>query len=520
MTKQEGQPTRIRGNRIESERKRPPILALFSNRLPKKIEHGVVKDADGGLTVVTKPVLHQKSIEGFDVRWYGWAGTYDHTGVQDAFDKYSSQDSAYTGQKGYIKYCPIVFNLKEHNMMYKIASETLWSLAHEPINPRREDLKKSNLNNLKYYFDYYVTTGDTAAMEMNKEVGGFQSGDMLRVDDFHAYTVGRSLDKVLKSKGVNVSKSFQHHIPWYEPENFKLLGAAGVDILEAMTHYDLVSLQRKGDVDKFINCLVNYLPGVNIDINREGMFVKYQGRRTKLVNHLVGVDIDDIKRQATGHKVERASEIFIRENKDKRTGINLSRMDHTKRIEKTLIAYDRAFELDPALTDMRHTLHLAASESREGLPAIRKLRSIVEMEVERVNKRGSGNWKPVVYHSKGLHDARKWGYFKEADDTLIFPYDGRNVVYDERIIVGKLTQAIGMSRTAGSADLYSDKSVIKVTDPDDIEEVAHAIVRVATMPDNERLDRMKRARAELKEYTVFDYSDAFFNDWNSMRQQK
>jgi trehalose 6-phosphate synthase len=145
------------------------------------------------------------------------------------------------------------------------------------------------------------------------------------------------------------------------------------------------------------------------------------------------------------------------------------------------------------------------------VPRYAELKEEIERTVGQINGRFSQpGWVPVHYTFRELSREELLAHYRTAEIALITPLkDGMNLVAKEYCAASleEERSVLVLSEFAGAvAEL---QCCVLAVNPYDIEGVADAIYRAATMPPEERGARMRSLRATIRRHNVFWWVDSF-----------
>jgi trehalose 6-phosphate synthase/phosphatase len=190
--------------------------------------------------------------------------------------------------------------------------------------------------------------------------------------------------------------------------------------------------------------------------------------------------------------------------------LGIDRLDYTKGIIRRLLAYRRVLARYPAWREHIQLIQVAVP-SRGGVAAYRRFRQEVEGVIARINGEFSTpGWTPIRYLHQSLSRDMVIALYRAADLMLVTPLrDGMNLVAKE--FVASRTDGDGvliLSEFAGAAAELGDALIVN---PYDVAGVERAISMGLTMSRADRRMRMARLRAQIAEYDVHRWADAFLS---------
>jgi trehalose 6-phosphate synthase/phosphatase len=233
----------------------------------------------------------------------------------------------------------------------------------------------------------------------------------------------------------------------------------------------------------------------------------------------LGIDYDKFHNAMHDDEVI-AQKDSIRKNFDDRKIIfSVDRLDYTKGITHRLAGFERFLELHPEYKE--HVVFvLVVVPSREIISKYNERLKLIEEQVGRLNGRYSTlQWQPVIYRYNHLSFAELCALYQTADVGLITPLrDGMNLVAKEYVASrGNQDGVLILSELAGAASELGEAVLVNSVDKN---EMAEAIVKALTMPHNDQQDKMNVMQRRLKEYTVVDWVNDFFEQLKEVKEQQ
>jgi trehalose 6-phosphate synthase/phosphatase len=321
------------------------------------------------------------------------------------------------------------------------------------------------------------------------------------------------------------------HIPWPTWEVFRILPQKR-EILESILACDFVAFHRRYQARNFLNAVEREL-GARIDL--ETSTVEYAGKRTRVTNLPMGIDVAGIQNRLsppegatvfesilsafgmgngnsivrTAHESSEDEELAaLAERYDVVLGVD--RLDYTKGIPERLAGIECFFERNP---QYRGKVVYAGimSPTRDAVPAYQELREQVEARAREINERfGDGEWEPLHMRYNGAARENVMDLYHMARVCLVTPLDdGMNLVSKEFVVAASLSEQPGMlvlSQWAGSA---IDLTAALLVNPYDPEAVAAAIKLGLEMPVEERRRRIESMVELLEERNVYQWAMSF-----------
>jgi len=194
----------------------------------------------------------------------------------------------------------------------------------------------------------------------------------------------------------------------------------------------------------------------------------------------------------------------------------VDRVDYTKGILERFLGIERLMEKYPSYQEKFVFVQIGAP-SRSTIKRYHDLQVEVEEEAERINRRFQTNrWKPIVLLKRQHSHREIQRYYRTADLCMVTSlHDGMNLVAKEFVATRHDEQGVlVLSRFTGAARELPDAVLVN---PYDIEQTAEAIRFALEMPTEERADRMRRMRREVKEYNIYRWAGNLIADLCAVR---
>jgi len=461
-------------------------LISVSNRLPvslRKYAGGYrLERSSGGLaTALDSAWCSQPGI------WIGWAG--NDSDKQPAVDQLLARASLrrpYTLD-------PISLSQEEVAKFYSgFANEIIWPLFHD---------MPSRCNFDPEYWETYQKVNRRYAQAIEKVS---EDKDFIWVHDYHLMlTAG-----YLREAGVKARKGFFLHIPFPAPDVFEKLPWREA-ILTGLMAFDVVGFQTERDRNNFISCLQHLFAEVVVESAPPYTRLRLRDRQSTVGVFPISIDFDEFAVQAERNDVA-ARCVEVR----KRLAGNLlvlgvDRMDYTKGIPERLKSFRILLRRFPELRG-RITLVQVVVPSREEISDYKDLRLHVELLVSQINGEFTQpGWVPIHYMHRNLSSHELLAYYRAADIALITPLkDGMNLVAKE-FCAAQVDErgVLIVSEFAGAASELRHGAIL--VNPNDFNEVAHALHTAAIMSPEDKRSRMHLLRQIVKEHNVQRWTRSF-----------
>jgi trehalose 6-phosphate synthase len=279
---------------------------------------------------------------------------------------------------------------------------------------------------------------------------------------------------------------------------------------------DLIGFHIQAHCNNFLDTVDRLLES---RIDWEHFEVVRGGHRTQVRPFPIGIATPPPPREGpTGQLHQKAREEVMRRlgMQVKWLGVGVDRIDYTKGIPERFRAIERFLNKYPEFREQFAFVELAAP-SRTLIKRYSDLGDELEREAQAINRRfQTQQWRPIVFR-KEHHDRNEVDLFYHAADMCLVTslHDGMNLVGKEFVWARSDNAGVLiLSRFAGASRQLRDALLVN---PYDIEEVAEAIHRAATMSKQEQRARMIRLRETLEEHNVYRWAADITSELDRIR---
>lgn len=459
------------------------LLVLVSNRQPyqhfMKSGKMICQREAGGLVTALDPVM--QTAQGI---WIASGTSELDKKVVDSDSKIAvpPENPAYSLKR--------IFLTKEERdaYYYGYSNEGLWPLCHiaytRPVFVESEWKAYQKVNRM--FAD--------AILEEVKDRKAF-----VWVHDFHLTLVA----KYLREANPNIITSIFWHIPWPNPEVFRICPQKK-EILEGMLAYDLVGFQIRYHADNFLATVDRELES---RIDREVSTVSYQNKETMVRNFPVSIDFAAISSSVESEPMKTRAE-KLREDfslGDKKLILGVDRIDYTKGITERLRSIDRFLEKYPETKEKFVFLQIGQI-SRIHIPRYKQLNDEVNALVEEINwKHSQNSWLPIIFTRSYIPYQDILLFYRMAQACLVTSlHDGMNLVAKEFVASRPdLAGVLILSQFTGAARELNDALLIN---PYDSEALADALYQALNMPEAEQEKRMRKMREIVEQNNIYRWA--------------
>lgn len=384
---------------------------------------------------------------------------------------------------------------EENGYYYGFSNRGLWPLCH--IAYTRPIFQHSD-------WMHYANVNERFANAILEEIKGKQA--FIFIQDYHFAL----LPKFLKEKRPDLNVAQFWHIPWPNPEAFRICPWKK-EILEGLLANDLLGFHLRYFCDNFLETIDRE---IEARIDRERFSIFKEGKETLIRSYPISVDFEETSSLASSKIVQKEMEKFKEEFDldDKFVLFGLDRLDYTKGIPEKLRAFDRFLEKYPQYIG-KIVLVQKGTLSRIHIQEYKNLNDEINSLVEKLNWKYSNNsWFPVLLTRRDLNYEEILALYNLADVCIVSSlHDGMNLVSKEFIASRNDEDGILMlSQFAGASSELAEGSII--INPYDTEEFAEKIKEAIEMPKRERCKRIKNLRQVVSENNIYEWISKVISD--------
>lgn len=451
-------------------------LVVVSNRLPVAVESTdegwKVKPAPGGLVTALAPTMRET--KGL---WIGWPGCTDEVPADRLLSELEGMEY---GLKA------VSLNEEEIARYYRgFSNKSLWPLFHDLLGHF-----SFATENWQMYIEVNRKFAETIARSVSQD-------SVIWVHDYQLILVG----KFLRELGLQQQLNYFLHIPFPSPDLFRRLPVSR-EIMEGLLEYDHVGFQTARDSRNFIQCVKWHSPESRRLSYKRQSRIRHAGRDIKVGHYPISIDFREFADLAASSGVAEAS-WYLHENLHSRTLVlGLDRLDYTKGIPDRFLAFERALEKYEELQGKISLVQIVVP-SRLYVSEYQDLKKELDELAGRINGRfAEHGWVPINYQFRNLDRVQLLGHYRACEIALITPLrDGMNLVAKEYCAAQIEGHGVLiLSEFAGAAQQLGKGAIL--VNPYDKDGVADAIYTAHVMPPEEREQRMKLLRTEVKRTDV------------------
>lgn len=460
-------------------------LIVVSNRLPVAIsqenDHWTIAPGSGGLVTALAPVMKQN--QGV---WVGWPGCDEAAPVNDLCRTFAEE-------QGY-QLQPVPLTEEEESQYYRgFSNACLWPLFHDMLGHCRFD---------QHCWQQYQEVNRRFAEQIAKIV---QPGDFIWVHDYQLALVGA----YLKQMGVSQKVGYFLHIPFPHMDLYRRL-PWGEQLLRGLLEYDLLGFQTLRDRRNFVNCVSYSFQDVKVrQRQRRRTLLAYDGRTVKVGHFPISIDFREFNDRARSKEVADAAWFLHEHYSNYQLVLGVDRLDYTKGLLQRFYAFERTLEKYSKLRQQISLLQVVVP-SRTRVPGYQDLKEQLDQLAGRINASfAEAGWVPIHYVFRSLSREQLLAHYRASEIALITPSrDGMNLVAKEYCASSVEEQGVLiLSEFAGAADQLARGAIL--VNPYDLEGTADAIYQAYHMPKEERRQRMRALRAQIRRNDVHRWVQQF-----------
>jgi len=376
----------------------------------------------------------------------------------------------------------------ESGYYYGFANNGLWPLCH--IVYTRPIFDESDWN-------IYKKVNSLFADSVIEEAGDKKA--FVFIQDYHLSL----LPKILKERNPNIITAQFWHIPWPNPEAFRICPWKE-EILAGLLSNDIMGFHIRYHCLNFMDTVDRTLESL---VDREKNEISFGGKKTAVLPFPISVDFEQLNRDAPTEEVNTEIERLKYDLGiyDEILGVGMDRIDYTKGIPDRLKALDRFLEKYPEY--QRKVVFIQAGvESRIKISPYQKLNDEIDYLVGAINwKYVTGRWKPIIY-LKNLEEPTTLMALRRMASFCIVSslHDGMNLVAKE-YIASRCNEdgVLILSPFTGAARELADALLVN---PYATDQLAEAIKTAIEMPLEEQQKRMRKMREIVKENNIYKWA--------------
>jgi len=460
------------------------LLVIASNRQPYwfNFKKGkiICQRGAGGVVTALDPVMRS------------CGGIWVAAGLGDADRKIADKEGKLNVPLENPKYLlRLVWLTKEEegNYYYGYANQAIWPLCHMVYVKPHFDTNQ---------WEHYKQVNKKFADAIINEVGDRKT--LVWIQDYHLALVA----KYLKEKNPNIITSHFWHIPWPNPEIFRILPQRK-EMLEGLLANDLLGFHIRYHCDNFMACVDKEL---ECRIDREHFVVTRGGHNTSVKPFPISIDFEETSSFAHSKEVEEKME-ELKEEFDlsgyEHVLIGLDRVDYTKGIPEKIKAVDKFLDKYPDMKEKFVFLQMGGL-SRIHIPTYKNLNDQINSLVEEINwKHSTDTWSPIKLVRRYLGYIELLALFRLGDVCIVSSlHDGMNLVSKEYVSARfDLKGMLLLSQFTGAARELNEAMLIN---PYDLDEFADSIKKALDTSLEEKKRILTKMRQAVKTDNIYRWA--------------
>ena len=466
-------------------------LLIVSNRLPVTVQKkkGALyfNQSVGGLA--TGLGSFYKS---FNSKWVGWCGIpSERIGVEEKetiTTKLEQEFSSY----------PVFLSKRDVELYYgEFCNKTLWPLLHG--------------------FTQYVTYDRNSWIAFEKVNEIFANSvlkiaepeDMVWIHDYHLML----LPSLLREEHPDMTIGFFLHTPFPSSDVFRLLPWRE-EILYGLLAADLLGFHTYSYVQNFL-MTVRRLLSLNHTLGK----IIIGNHLAKVDSFPIGIDYQLFADAETKPKVQASINKLSRRLGKTKKILSIDRLDYTKGVLHRLKGFDLFLKSYPEYKG-KVTLVLVAVPSRTKVKRYQSLKKNVDELIGKINgDHGTLGWTPIQYIYRSLPFHSLLALYRISEVAMITPLrDGMNLIAKE--YVATKTDGKGvliLSEMAGAVEELREAIIVN---PNSIDEIAEALKKALSMPENEQIRRNRIMQERLRNYDIKVWAHDFMSSLSQVKKDQ
>lgn len=463
-------------------------IIIISNRLPVKVNRTIVEisfsQSEGGLVTGLRSLKTSS-----ETLWIGWPEVCPESEEERTIIEKKLMP---------LSFRPVFLSKEQITDFYEgYSNSIIWPLCH-----------------YFYYFIQYDQKLWNAYQEVNRlfcEVASkvIRKGDIVWVQDYHLML----LPGMLREKFPNLGIGYFHHIPFPSYELFRVLPERA-EILKGLLGADLIGFHTHDYMRHFISAAYRVL---DLDCQMDRIY--NQNRKVHIDTFPMGINYE-LYNNASRSNVILNKVVQLKEQfGSNKIALSIDRLDYSKGILHRLHGFEKFLEKYP---EFRHKISLVmvVVPSRDKVEKYADLKSKIDETIGGINGRYSTpEWRPVYYFYRSYHFEDLVAFYNVADIALVTPLrDGMNLVAKE-YVASKADKpgVLILSEMAGAAIELKDALIIN---PNDINQIAHALKQSMDMCDNEKTKRIGRMQQVISTQNVNKWASNFITDLIGSKEKR
>lgn len=387
---------------------------------------------------------------------------------------------------------------EEDGYYYGFSNEGLWPLCH--IAHARPTFRASD-------WEQYKAVNAKFADAVVEEMADTDH-PVVVVQDYHFAL----LPRMIKQRRPDARVGIFWHIPWPNPEAFGICPWQR-ELLEGLLGADLIGFHVQYHCDHFLETVDRALES---RVEWERFAVSRGGHSTMVRPFPISVVFPEPEQELPAFHAHQAQVLRELKTESLYVGVGVDRVDYTKGIVERFHGVERFLEKYPQFQG-KFTFIQIGAPSRTNIKRYDDFMHEVVAEAERVNRRfQSTNWRPIILRNFHHSHSEVERFYRAADVCLVTSlHDGMNLVAKEFLAACHDDHgALILSPFTGAARELTDALIVN---PYDTEDLADSIFQALQMDHAERVARMRRMRAVVKQNNVYRWAGNLIGELCDLR---
>jgi trehalose 6-phosphate synthase len=277
-----------------------------------------------------------------------------------------------------------------------------------------------------------------------------------------------------------------------------------------MLDYDHIGFQTQRDLRNFLDCIQALLPDVTISRDANHAICVNHERDVYVGVFPISIDFDEFFLAAKSPAVEEITSRIKSSLNNRQIIFSVDRLDYIKGIPYRLDGIKRFLEKYPEMHKKVTFVQLVVP-SRIQIAEYSQLKEHIDREVSEINSLFTEKgWVPIHYMFFPLSREELVAYYRSADAILVTSIkDGMNLVAKEYIASNVEEEGVViLSEFAGAACQLKDDAIL--INPYDVEGLADAIAQALQMPLEEKKNRMRSLRNNVRDNDIYRWISQIF----------
>jgi trehalose 6-phosphate synthase/phosphatase len=462
-------------------------LYIISNRLPLKVSKAendfIYERSEGGLTTGLG------SLQDFpDTHWIGWPGIFS----DDEKDKMAISSVMLKE-----KFHPVFLSEEQIVNYYEgYSNSMIWPLCHYFYTY------------IQYESKFWETYQEVNLLFCQEAVKLLQPGDVVWVQDYQLML----LPGMLREKIEGIGIGYFHHIPFPSYELFRVLPERA-EILKGLLGADLIGFHIHDYMRHFIDASYRVL-GLDCDLDE----IQVGDRVVHVDAFPIGINFDLHYNAILDESVQEMARKFRENFGCHKLALSVDRLDYSKGILHRLKGFSLFLERHPEYRG-KVSLVMVVVPSRDKVDRYSDLKTKIDEMIGALNGTYSSlNWHPVYYFYHGFPFEELMALYHIANFALVTPLrDGMNLVAKEYVAVKRDNPGVLiLSEMAGAAAELKEALIIN---PNDIEEIAGALLDAMLIPEAEQKKRILKMQKTVSKQSVNKWANDFVTGLDDIKKK-